>query len=75
VRHVHLADNTRLEPGPGDIDFVAGFRALQDIGFTGYMAYECGVSGKTADEKEAALIKSLDYVRRCIAEASKPATG
>jgi sugar phosphate isomerase/epimerase len=26
VAHVHLADNTRMEPGTGDIDFVAGFR-------------------------------------------------
>jgi sugar phosphate isomerase/epimerase len=33
--------------GTGDIDFVAGFRALRDIGFTGYMAFECGISGGT----------------------------
>lgn len=71
VRHVHLADNTRMEPGTGDIDFVAGFQALRDIGFNGYMAYECGVSGKTPAEKEAALVKSLDYLRGCIAEATK----
>ena len=25
VRHVHLADNTRLEPGSGDLDFAAAF--------------------------------------------------
>ena len=71
VRHVHLADNTRLEPGSGDIDFAAGFRALREIGFTGYMAYECGLSGKDAAAKEAALIKSLAHVRGCIAEAAK----
>lgn len=66
VRHVHLADNTRLEPGTGDIDFVAGFRALLDIGFTGYMAFECGFSGQ---DREAVLKKSLAYVRDCIAKA------
>nr|CAA9222307.1 D-tagatose 3-epimerase [uncultured Armatimonadetes bacterium] len=71
VRHVHLADNTRQEPGTGDIDFVAGFRALRDIGFDGYMAYECGVTGGDASAKEAALIKSLEYVRGCIAQATK----
>jgi len=71
VRHIHLADNTRMEPGTGDIDFVAGFKALHDIGFDGYMAYECGVTGKTPEEKEAALIKSLDYLKGCIAEATK----
>ena len=66
VKHVHLADNTRMEPGTGDIDFVAGFKALHDIGFTGYMAFECGISG---DDKAAALKKSLEYLRDCIRQA------
>jgi sugar phosphate isomerase/epimerase len=66
VKHVHLADNTRMEPGTGDIDFVAGFRALKEIGFDGYMAYECGISG---DDKAASLVRSLEYVRECIAKA------
>lgn len=70
IRHIHLADNTRMEPGTGDIDFVSGFRALRDIGFTGYMAFECGLSGGDAAAKEAALIKSLEYVRNCIAQAN-----
>jgi sugar phosphate isomerase/epimerase len=69
VRHLHLADNTRMEPGTGDIDFVAAFRALKDIGFTGYMAYECGVTGDTAQEKAANLAKSLQFVRDCIGRA------
>src|SRR5207249_11012418 len=29
--HVHLADNTRKEPGTGDIDFKAGFAALKKV--------------------------------------------
>ncbi len=66
VRHIHLADNTRLEPGTGDIDFVAGFAALLKIGFKGYMAYECGVSG---EDKGKSLAKSLQYVRDCIEKA------
>ena len=66
VKHVHLADNTRMEPGTGDIDFVAGFQALHEIGFTGYMAYECGISG---DDKAASLKKSLAYMRECIRKA------
>jgi sugar phosphate isomerase/epimerase len=69
--HVHLADNTRLEPGTGDIDFVAAFRALHEVGFTGYMAYECGITGSTPDEKATNLAKSLTFVRTCIAEAQK----
>lgn len=66
VRHCHLADNTRLEPGTGDIDYVAGMRALLDIGFQGYMAYECGLSGP---DRAASLAKSLDYLRGCIEKA------
>ncbi len=66
IAHVHLADNTRLEPGTGDIDFVAGFAALAEVGFEGYMVYECGVS---SGDREGNLIKSLEYVRGCIREA------
>ena len=67
--HLHLADNTRMEPGTGDIDFVAAFKALLENGFTGYMAYECGITGEAEDEKAENLAKSLDYVRDCIAKA------
>ena len=69
--HVHLADNTRMEPGTGDIDFVAGFKALHEVGFKGYMAYECAISGDNNEQKQKNLAKSLDYVRNCVAKAKK----
>ncbi len=69
VSHIHLADNTRMEPGTGDIDLVAAFKALKEIGFTGYMAYECGISGDSPEAKSANLARSLNYVRECIAKA------
>ncbi|MCA1595811.1 MAG: sugar phosphate isomerase/epimerase [Chloroflexi bacterium] len=72
ISHVHLADNTRMEPGTGDIDLVAAFRALLDIGFTGYMAYECGITGSTSEERSTNLAKSLDTVRASIAAARQP---
>ena len=65
VGHVHLADNTRKEPGTGDIDFKAGFAALKKVKFTGYMAFECGLS----DKPEIALPKSVKYLKQCLAEA------
>jgi sugar phosphate isomerase/epimerase len=71
INHVHLADNTRQEPGTGDIDFDAAFRALHEVGFTGYMAYECGITGATPDEKAANMAKSLDFVRGCIERAKQ----
>lgn len=67
--HIHLADNTRMEPGTGDIDFVASFKVLKENGFDGFMAYECGISGSNAGERESNLKRSLDYVRECIAKA------
>jgi sugar phosphate isomerase/epimerase len=58
-----------MEPGTGDIDFVVAFKALVETGFSGYMAYECGITGDTPSQKAASLAKSLDYVRSCIRQA------
>ena len=62
VKHLHLADNTRQEPGTGDIDFLSAFLALSHQSFTGWMAYECSVGG---EDKAANLAKSLAFVREC----------
>lgn len=70
VAAVHLADNTRDEPGTGDIDFCASFAALKKIGFDGYMAYECNVRGGADDAQQRAnLAQSLELMRRYIADA------
>ncbi len=45
IRHIHLADSNRLLPGWGHTDFRSSFTALKEIGFTDYMALECGVPG------------------------------
>ena len=67
--HIHMADNTRMEPGTGDIDYVPAFKALKKVGFKGYMAYECGISGATPEEKKKNLAKSIAFVKKCIARA------
>ena len=69
VKHIHLADNTREEPGSGDIDFMMAFRVLKEIDFKGYMAYECSISGKSPEEKAKNLAKSILFVRDCIQKA------
>lgn len=48
IRHVHLADSQRLQPGTGLTNFRAAFKALQQAGFKDYMALECGVRGNRA---------------------------
>jgi len=63
VGHVHMADNTRKQPGTGDIDWRAGLQALKDIGFAGYLAYECSLLG----EPKAALKESVRFIRDIIA--------
>ncbi len=69
--HLHLADNTRMEPGTGDIDFVAAFKPLVAIGFSGYMAYECGITGDSSEARAANLAKSLQFVRDAVDAARK----
>jgi sugar phosphate isomerase/epimerase len=69
VTHLHLADNTRHEPGSGDIDFTAAFKALKEIGFSGYLAYECSVFGSNPKEKAENLAKSVVFVKDCLGKA------
>lgn len=66
LMHVHVADNTRYEPGTGDIDFVKIIRALRDVEYDGYLAYECSVSGETVAQKQVALAKSIAFLRTVI---------
>ncbi len=70
VGHVHMADNTRQEPGTGDIDWKAGLSALREIGFDGYLAYECGITGDSGEERREALNRSVKYIQDVIEEIS-----
>ncbi len=46
VLHVHLADNTRLEPGTGIIDFATYGEILRSAGYSGACSLECDLSGE-----------------------------
>ncbi|MFV0359222.1 sugar phosphate isomerase/epimerase family protein [Tropicimonas sp.] len=43
LRHVHLADNTRMAPGMGHFDFEPFLARLMDIGYRGPLVMECDV--------------------------------
>ncbi|MBL6763900.1 MAG: sugar phosphate isomerase/epimerase [Verrucomicrobiae bacterium] len=61
VRHVHVAENTRVEPGPGSLQFRPGFKSLKDSGYTGFVEVECRYLSGPA---ETVLPRSAEYLRR-----------
>ncbi len=65
VKHVHLAESTRLFPNPeyGHTDFKAGFTALKEASFKNYMAIECIPTGK---DRATELKATAAYLNSCI---------
>ncbi|MBM7553384.1 sugar phosphate isomerase/epimerase family protein [Thalassobacillus pellis] len=63
--HVHIADSNRFEPGNAHLDFLPGFEALKQIGYEGYLAFECRVLGEPAEERYA---QSVTYIKKCLKE-------
>jgi sugar phosphate isomerase/epimerase len=45
IGHVQLGDSNRMEPGHGHYDWADTLCALVDIGYDGWLAMECGLSG------------------------------
>lgn len=72
IRHVHVAENTRVEPGPGSLNFQPGFRALRDSGYAGWIEIECRTLSGPAFE---VLPKSLRYLRAVWAAGREHGTG
>ena len=67
LTHVHVAENTRVEPGPGSLDFAPGFGALREVGYDGYVVIECRTLSGPADE---VLPRSAEYLRRIMTETA-----
>lgn len=66
IGHIHLADSHRYQPGEGHMDFISGFKALTQIGYEGYMTFECRVLGENPAQEYR---KSVDYIKECIVKA------
>ena len=62
VRHIHVADNHRFQPGSGSIDFKKFFGTLKDINYDGNLVFECRIRGENPEEEYK---KALDYLRGC----------
>ncbi|HPA46921.1 MAG TPA: sugar phosphate isomerase/epimerase family protein [bacterium] len=67
LHHIHLADNTRKLPGQGEMNYVPGFRALQQIGYPDYCSLECGILGDAKEE----LPKCVKFLREQWSLAAK----
>jgi sugar phosphate isomerase/epimerase len=64
--HVHLADNTRLFPGSGTIDFKALLRTLRQCGYGGWLSMEY----LPGPDEETAAREGIEYMRRLEKTAS-----
>ncbi|HHE6468278.1 TPA: TIM barrel protein [Providencia rettgeri] len=62
IKHVHLGDNNRLLPGYGAIDWQAGFNALKDVGYEGFVCLECSTCGDAA----STLPETAKFLRKLI---------
>lgn len=60
IHHVQLGDSNRLEPGAGHYDWGQTLAALESIGYDGWLAMECGLSGPARD----VLPRVSDLLRR-----------
>jgi sugar phosphate isomerase/epimerase len=70
IIHVHLADNTRLFPGSGSIDFKAILRTLRQCGYTGWLSMEY----LPRPDEETAALRGIEYMKE-IEKAAGPVKG
>jgi len=63
--HVHIADNNRLQPGAGCLDFRPAFAALRQITYAGYVSIECSALGGplAGQGPEAMLRETVRFLR------------
>lgn len=59
--YFHVADNTRLYPGSGMLDFRSYFSALAEIGYKGFVSVEC----LPLPDGETAARRAIAYLRQC----------
>lgn len=61
--HVHVSDSNNCAPGSGHLDFGNIYGVLQDIGYSGSVSAELGVSFAEAEESAKATIGYLRGLR------------
>ena len=66
IAHVHVDDTNRLQPGTGHMDFAGVFAALRDVGYDGWLTFECRLRGRA----EEALPASTRFLRGVLGAAA-----
>lgn len=70
IAHVHIRDaapgNINLSVGNGEVDFAAGFEALDAAGYRGHFALELETRDVTHDERPAAATKAAELISQLI---------
>jgi len=64
IGHVHLADSNRKLPGLGATDFKPILIALREIGYGGWLAFECGSPGENQPQSEQYMAELPDSLSR-----------
>ncbi len=62
IGHVHIADNTRLEPGTGIMDFTGNFAALKQTGYSGYIEVEARKLSGNPEQVPPSSIRFLNKI-------------
>jgi sugar phosphate isomerase/epimerase len=65
LKHVHVAEDSRVEPGPGALDFRPGFAAMKEIGYQGHVVIECRT---LSGDGEKVLPGSVKYLRNLMTQ-------
>jgi sugar phosphate isomerase/epimerase len=55
IGHIHLADSSRQLPGEGSTDFATTATALHDMGYAGWLSYDCNVAAPAGERLSASL--------------------
>jgi sugar phosphate isomerase/epimerase len=69
--HIHIADNTRFQPGRGCMNFAPSFKALADMGYQGFISIECWTprGAVIAGDPEIALPETVRFLHALRDEA------
>jgi sugar phosphate isomerase/epimerase len=68
IGHVHLADSNRRLPGQGSTDFPAAMAALREVGYDGWLAFECGEPGQNQDRATTYFAELPASIRAVLGE-------